>query len=92
MRIEFDINDTNWRISQVRCINNSEHPLKAFVHKSGVQVFTAVAEAKNITSWNTSGLQLGWQPDYYDSRDGQYHPDGLDMKDYTIQIQSPAGA
>lgn len=80
MRVEFDINDANWRMSQVRCINNSNQSAKAFIYEGGILVFSATAPANQTTSWNTSGIQLGW-----DSVDG-----GLMMGNYVMAIQYPA--
>ena len=91
VRVEFDINDANWRMSQVRCINNSQYPAKATIFLDGAQVFTAIANANKTTSWNTTGVQMGWQPDYYNTITGQWERDGIDMKGYTIQVQYPAG-
>ena len=90
--IEFDVSDANWRVSQVRCINSSPYPASARILKAGVQVFTAVAPAGQTTSWNTSGVQLGWQPDYYNTVTEQWEHDGLDMKDYELRVQYPSGA
>lgn len=60
VRIEFDVNNANWRMSQVRCINNSSRLARAWILNNGVQVFTADAPANATTSWNTTGIQLGW--------------------------------
>lgn len=78
--VDFSVNDANWRVSQARCINNSQYPVTAFIFKSGVQIFTATAPAGQTTTWNTSGIQLGW-----DGIDG-----GIMMMDYVIQIQYPS--
>lgn len=89
VRVEIDINDANWRPSRVRVLNASASPLVAYVSKAGQEVFRAVAPAGQTTSWNISGVQLGWQPDYLDDRDGKWYPDGLDMRDYTVSVQWP---
>ncbi len=60
VRIEFDVNDANWRVSQVRCINGNTHPAYARILKNGTEIFTAVAPAGATTSWNVTGVQLGW--------------------------------
>lgn len=77
--VEFDINDANWRMSQVRVINNSAYPLVARIYEAGVLRYTANAPANQTTSWNTTGVQLGW-----DSVNG-----GLMMGNYTMFAQWP---
>lgn len=81
VRCELDVNDKTWRPSQVRVINNSASPLKARVLEAGAVVFEATAPAGQTTSWNISGVQLGW-----DSVNG-----GLMLGDYVLQAQWPAG-
>lgn len=80
--VEFDVNDANWRMSRVRCINNSPRAAVARILQSGVEVFTATAPANATTSWNTTGVQLGW-----DSVDG-----GIMMGVYEMQVRWPMGA
>lgn len=80
--VEFDVNDANWRMSQVRCINNSPYPAVGHIYEAGVLRFTAVALANQTTSWNTTGIQLGWDP-----IDG-----GLMMGTYTMFVQYPGQA
>lgn len=77
--VEFDINNVNWRMSQVRCINNSGSAARATILENGVQIFTAIALANQTTSWNTTGVQLGW-----DSVNG-----GIMMGNYVMQVQYP---
>jgi hypothetical protein len=79
-QIEFDINDANWRMSQVRCINNSSHQAMAIILESGITRLTAIAPPNQTTNWNTTGVQLGW-----DQVNG-----GLMMGNYVLQIQFPA--
>lgn len=80
--VEFDVSDVNWRVSQVRCINNSDEPAHARVLESGVPIFTAVAPANQTTTWNTTGIRLGW-----DSVDG-----GLQMGVYELHTAHPWSA
>lgn len=80
--VEFDVNDANWRMTQVRCINNSQYPAMAAIYESGVERFTAIAPVNQTTSWNTVGIQLGW-----DEVDG-----GLMMGNYTMFVQYPGEA
>lgn len=77
--VEFDVNTANWRVSKVRCINNSPYPCVAHVYESGSEIFVAVAPAGQTTSWNTSGVQLGW-----DEVDG-----GIIMGNYVMGAQWP---
>jgi hypothetical protein len=79
VRVEFDVNDANWRVSRVRCINDSAYPAVARILQNGVEVFTAVAPAGQMTSWNTTGVQLGW-----DSVDG-----GIVMGGYEMLVRWP---
>jgi hypothetical protein len=37
--MQFDVNDANWRVSRVRCINNSGFPAIATIFDAGQQVF-----------------------------------------------------
>lgn len=80
VRVEIDVNDANWRPSRVRCINNSAQPAAAQVLDNGVEVFTAAAPAGQTSTWNISGVQLGW-----DTVDG-----GLQMGPYVLQARWPA--
>lgn len=79
VRVEIDVNDANWRPSKVRCINNSASPAVARVLNGGTEVFTATAPAGATTSWNISGVQLGW-----DATNG-----GLMMGSYVLQARWP---
>lgn len=80
VRVEFDVNDANWRVTQVRCWNSSPYTVAAIILQNGTEVFTATALAQRMTSWNTSGVQLGW-----DSVDG-----GIIMNGYVMRIRFPA--
>lgn len=78
--VEIDVNDATWRVSRVRCINNSAHALNARVLNGGVEVFRAVAPANQVTQWNVGGVQLGW-----DAENG-----GVVMGSYEVQTRWPA--
>lgn len=80
VRVEFDVNDANWRPSRVRCINNSAAALVARVLDGATDVFAATAPAGQTSTWNISGVQLGW-----DSVNG-----GLILGNYQIQARWPA--
>lgn len=80
VRVEIDVNDATWRPSRVRCINNSSHAAQATILENGTQRFTATAPAGQTTTWNITGVQLGW-----DSVDG-----GLQMGAYVMQARWPA--
>jgi hypothetical protein len=82
VRVEFDVNDANWRVSRVRCTNNSNLSAAAAILDSGVEAFTAVAPPNATTSWNVTGIQLGW-----DSVNG-----GIMMGNYVVQVKYPAAA
>lgn len=77
--VEFDINDANWRMSQVRCINNSPYPCIAHIYEGATLRYTANGLPNQTTSWNTTGIQLGW-----DVVNG-----GLMMGNYTMFAQWP---
>lgn len=81
VRIEFDVNDANWRVSQMRCINNSIYQARATILESGTIRFTAVAPANRTSSWNVTGVQLGW-----DSING-----GIMMGNYVMLARWPTG-
>ncbi|NLS77332.1 MAG: hypothetical protein GXY76_08755 [Chloroflexi bacterium] len=90
VRVEFDVNDANWRVSQVRCINDSPHPARARILRGAALLYDAIAPAGQTTSWNTSGVQLGWNTA---DEDGDGIMDGgLMMGDYVVHVQWPAGA
>lgn len=78
--VEFDVNDANWRVSRVRCINNSAYAASARILQNGIEIFIATAPANQTTSWSTSGIQLGW-----DTVNG-----GIIMGLYTIQTSWPS--
>jgi len=78
--VEFDVNTANWRMSQVRCINQSAWSVHAAIYEGGVLRFEATAPGFQTTSWNTTGVQLGWDP-----VDG-----GLMMGNYTMHVRFPA--
>jgi len=78
--VEIIVQNVNWKVSAVRCVNNSEYAAAADILESGVLVFHAVAPAGQTTQWNVGGVQLGW-----DSIDG-----GIIMGDYVMQAQWPA--
>jgi len=80
--IEFDVSTANWRMSQIRCINNSSYTAKATIFELEELLYTANAPAGQTTSWNTSGVQLVWNP----------IDENLEMGDYIIQVQWPSGA
>jgi hypothetical protein len=79
VRVEFDVNTANWRMTQIRCINNSNQDATAIVYETGVQVFEAVGLANGTTSWNTGGLQIAW-----DEIDG-----GLMLGNYELAASWP---
>lgn len=78
--VEMDVNDANWRPSRVRCINNSAAALAARILDGGTEVFAVTAPAGQTTSWNISGIQLGW-----DSVNG-----GLILGSYQVMARWPA--
>lgn len=80
VRAEIDVNDATWRPSRVRVINNSIFPLQATVLDGGSPVFAATAPASKTTTWNISGVQLGW-----DTVDG-----GIMLGTYSLQARGPA--
>ncbi|MGW8177390.1 MAG: hypothetical protein ACWGQW_01120 [bacterium] len=80
MHVEFDVNTANWRICQVRCINNNDQPARFVVYELGVEIFNAIAPANQTTSWNTGGQQIAW-----DEIDG-----GIIWGDLVIETQYPA--
>lgn len=79
VRVEIDVNDANWRPSRVRCINNSAAAAVARVLDGGSEVFTATAPAGQTTTWNISGVHLGW-----DTVNG-----GLILGTYSLQARWP---
>jgi hypothetical protein len=80
VKVEIDVNDTNWRPSKIRCINNSSYPLKSTILESGSVIFVATAPENQTTTWNISGVQLGWNT----------IDNGLILGNYEIQAQWPS--
>lgn len=78
--VEIDVNDATWRVSRVRCINNSAHALAARVLEGGTEVWTGSAPAGQTTVWNVGAVQLGW-----DTTNG-----GIVMGNYVVQARWPA--
>jgi len=89
VRVEYDVRDNNWTVTQVRCINNSDFPAVGTIYELGEIVFAAVAPAHEITSWNVVGIQLGWQPDYWNDITETWEPSGIEMGDYEFCSQWP---
>lgn len=58
--VEIDVNDATWKPSKIRCRNNSIFPLTATILENAVQIMTITAPANQTTTWNISGIQLGW--------------------------------
>jgi hypothetical protein len=87
--VEYDINDANWKVSQIRCINNSVYTAIGRIYELGELVFTAVAPSNATTSWNVQGVQLGWQPDYWNDLTETWEPGGIEMGDYVFAAQWP---
>ena len=86
---EMDRNTANNRISQIRVINN--HPslsLHIEVSELGAVIFSTTAPPNQTTSWNTTGIQIEQQPDYWNSETQQYEPDGIEMGDYVISVRA----
>lgn len=90
VRVEFDLNDANRRVSRGRCINNSAYDAAFTVLSNGTVVYQAVAPAGRTTEQNIAGWTLPQQPDYFNSDTGQYEPDGIDMGGYVMQTRWPA--
>ena len=81
VRIEYDVNMANYRVSKVRCINGSALPARAMIYQGGTLIFTADAPANQTTAWNTTGVQLVW-----DAVDGN-----IQMGNYILATGWPAG-
>ena len=88
--IEFDISDVNWKISKIRCHNFSGQPARGFIYELGELVFTADAPSGEITEWNVTNVQLGWQPDYWNDVTEEWESGGIEMGDYVLACQFPA--
>jgi len=78
---EFDVSTANWRMSQVRCINNSSYPVKATILELGEVLYTVEIPAGQTLSANTTGVQLVWNP----------IDENLEMGDYVLCVQWPSG-
>lgn len=87
--IEYDINDANWRISTVRCINNSSYYAVGHIYELGELIFTAEAPPNQTTEWPVSGIQLGWQPPYWNDLTETWEEAGIEMGDYVFQAAWP---
>lgn len=87
--VEYDIRDNNWTVTQIRCINNSPYMAVGHIYELGELVFTAEAPPNATTSWNVVGIQLGWQPDYWNDITETWEPSGIDMGDYVFQATWP---
>jgi len=87
--VEYDVSNANWRVSRIRCINNSLHDAVGRIYDNGELVFTAVGPAGETTEWPVSGIQLGWQPDYWNDLTQQWEPSGIEMGTYEFSAQWP---
>lgn len=89
VRVEYDLNDANWKVGKARVINDSDHPLVATIYQAGARVFVAVAPAQQTTTWNVAGVQLAWQPDYWNDLTETWEPGGIELGDYIFTAQWP---
>lgn len=76
---EYELNDANWRVSKVRCINNSSYAARASVLENGVETFAASCPAGQTLERNVPGWTLGW-----DAVEG-----GLILGPYEFQARWP---
>lgn len=79
-RVEFDVNDANWRISRIRCINGTDYPAQGTVLEGDVVRFQEIAPANATTVWQVPGMQIGWDP-----VDG-----GLVLGNWSLRAQWPS--
>jgi len=82
---EYDINDANMRVSQIRVYNDSDHYAKINVTESGSDVFTQYIAPHSSRSWNTSGIQLVKPPVTSDDPNP-----GISYGDYEISVVIPS--
>lgn len=90
--VEYDVRDNNWIVTQIRCRNYSPYNAIGRIYELGELVFTAVAPPNDpgeYTSWNVVGIQLGWQPDYWNDITQTWEPAGIEMGDYVFQAAWP---
>jgi len=87
-RVEFDLNDANWRVTRVYCINEGDSTIHATIYNNGVPVFTAIGLPHQTTQWNVTGVQLGWQPDYWNDVTQQWEPGGIEMGSYSMAVST----
>ena len=87
---ECSVNQANWRVSSVRLVNDSDFGVAVVIKKAGVDFFSTVAPAHKETTWNVSGMQLSWEPPYWNSLTETWDEAGLDLGDYEIGTRFPA--
>jgi len=73
------INTANWRLASILVHNTTAKTVRGYVYQAGQQIFIADAPGNQDTSWNTTGVQLGW-----DDVDG-----GLILGDYSFRLTYP---
>lgn len=86
IRVEYDLNTGNWRPSQVRVINSSPSRTLAFeVLESGSPVYSNTAPPNQTSTWNISGIQLGWQAQYFNEDTQEWEDGGIDLGNYELR-------
>lgn len=88
--VDIKVNNANWSVLAVRCTNNSDQAAQADVYDDGVQVWTQVFPANQTTEQNVAGVQLDWQPDYWNDDTQQWEAGGIEMGTYSVTARWPA--
>jgi len=88
--VEYSANNANWKILQIRATNSTPFAAVAIILKAGEPLTTITLPAQTQDAWNVAGVQLGWQPDYWNSLTETWEKAGIDMLDYTFGVRWPA--
>lgn len=90
IQVDLKVNDANWKVLAVRCINNSEAAAAASIYDAGQLVAQVTAPAHETNEWNVANVQLGWQEQYWNDVDQEWQDGGLEMGTYVMQARWPA--
>ena len=87
--VDIKVNDANWNVSAVRCVNNSDNAVVVDVYDDGVHVWTQTFPANDTKEQNVSGIGLDWQPDYWNDDTEEWEAGGVEMGTYTFNARLP---
>ena len=87
--VDIKVNNANWSVLAVRCVNNTDSAVQADVYDDGVPVWTQIFPANQTVEQPVAGIKLDWQPDYWNSDTQQWEAGGVEMGTYVVSVGWP---